>query len=207
MAHQQRPSRASWLFTLPGGRRTRWLVLVAWIVVVAALSPFAEKIADVEENDAAAFLPQNAESLRVTELEQQFQAGDVQNAVVVCQRDGGLAPADFDKIETDRQALEDLFPDSALLLIARYREELRRHESKYEAMAFALRQAGPAILASGGTTILGLLCLTVADVNSTSGLGPVGAFGILSALIAMLTLLPAVLVIFDRRPWMVARIR
>src|SRR4051812_19221395 len=43
--------------------------------------------------------------------------------------------------------------DYALLLVARYREELRRHEDRHEAMAFALHRAGPAIVASGATVI------------------------------------------------------
>ena len=89
--------------------------------------------------------------------------------------------------------------DYALLLVARYREELRRHEDKHEAMALALRNAGPAIFASGLTVIAALLCLTLAEVNGTSGLGPIGALGIAVAMIAMLTLLPAMLVIFGRR--------
>lgn len=88
--------------------------------------------------------------------------------------------------------------DYALLLIARYREELHRHEDKHEAMAFALRRAGPAILASGATVVIGLLCLLVAELNSTRGLGPVAAAGILCALLAMTTLLPALLVALPR---------
>ncbi len=89
--------------------------------------------------------------------------------------------------------------DYALLLVARYREELRRHEDKHEAMALALRTAGPAIFASGMTVIAALLCLTLADVNGTSGLGPIGALGVAVAMVAMLTLLPAWLVIWGRR--------
>jgi putative drug exporter of the RND superfamily len=89
--------------------------------------------------------------------------------------------------------------DYALLLIARYREELRNFEDDHVAMKSALRRAGPAILASGGTTILGLMCLLLANLNSTSGLGPIGATGILSAFVAMLTLLPAIMVIAGRR--------
>ena len=49
--------------------------------------------------------------------------------------------------------------DYALLLVSRYREELRQHEDKHEAMAIALRSAGPAILASGLTVIAALLTL------------------------------------------------
>jgi RND superfamily putative drug exporter len=88
--------------------------------------------------------------------------------------------------------------DYALLLVARYREELRRHADRHEAMAVALRRAGPAIVASGGTVIAGLLCLLAAMTNSTRGLGPVAAIGVVVALAAMLTLLPALLVIAGR---------
>ncbi|AXE85786.1 MMPL family transporter [Streptomyces sp. Go-475] len=89
--------------------------------------------------------------------------------------------------------------DYALLLIARYREELRRHERPYDAMRTALRGCGPAILASSGTVAAGLLCLLAADLNSSSGMGPVGMVGVLAALVAMTTLLPAVLVLLGRR--------
>lgn len=88
--------------------------------------------------------------------------------------------------------------DYALLLVARYREELRRHEDRHEAMAVAMRRAGPAIVASGSTVILGLLCLLVAELNSTHGLGPVAAAGVAIGLLAMLTLLPALLVLCGR---------
>ncbi|MER7664931.1 MMPL family transporter [Streptomyces sp. NPDC096193] len=88
--------------------------------------------------------------------------------------------------------------DYALLLIARYREELRRHEDRHEAMALALHRAGPAVLASGATVVLGMLVLLFAEMNSTSGLGPVAAIGVAVALIAMITLFPALLVIFGR---------
>jgi putative drug exporter of the RND superfamily len=89
--------------------------------------------------------------------------------------------------------------DYALLLVSRYREELRKAEDKHEAMKRALGTAGPAIFASGMTVIAALLCLTLAELNGTAGLGPIGAMGIAVAMIAMLTLLPALLVIFGRR--------
>ena len=88
--------------------------------------------------------------------------------------------------------------DYALLLVARYREELRRHEDRHEAMAFALHRTGPAIFASGATVIAGMLCLLFASMNSTKGLGPVAAVGIAIGLMVMLTLLPALLAIFGR---------
>ncbi len=89
--------------------------------------------------------------------------------------------------------------DYALLLTARYREELHRHEDKHEAMRIAVRQAGPGILASAGTVVAALLCLALASVNSTAGLGPVGAMGVAVAASAMLTVLPALLLIGGRR--------
>jgi len=89
--------------------------------------------------------------------------------------------------------------DYALLLVARYREELRRHERPVDAMRVALHRAGPAVFASGCTVILALLCLSLAEVNGTRGLGPIGAMGILLAMLAMLTLLPAALVAGGRR--------
>ena len=88
--------------------------------------------------------------------------------------------------------------DYALLLVARYREELRRHEDRHEAMAFALHRATPAILASAATVAVGMLCLTLAEMNSTAGLGPVLAIGVAVTLLVMVTLLPALLVIFGR---------
>ncbi len=88
--------------------------------------------------------------------------------------------------------------DYALLLVARYREELRRHEDRHEAMAIAMRRAGPAIIASGLTVVAGMLCLLAADSADISGLGPVAAIGIAVGLLAMITLLPALLVITGR---------
>jgi RND superfamily putative drug exporter len=88
--------------------------------------------------------------------------------------------------------------DYALLLIARYREELRRHEDRHEAMAVALHRAGPAIIASCATVAIAMLCMMVAEMAPTKGMGPVDAIGIVVGLVAMLSLLPALLVIFGR---------
>ncbi len=88
--------------------------------------------------------------------------------------------------------------DYALLLVARYREELRNFENRFEAMAHALHRAAPAIIASGATVVIGLLCLSFAQLNSTAGLGPVLAAGILAALFVMLVILPLFLVACGR---------
>ena len=89
--------------------------------------------------------------------------------------------------------------DYALLLVARYREELHHTVDKHEAMRTALASAGPAIFASAATVIAALLCLVIAKVNGTSGLGPIAAIGIACAALSMLTFLPALLTIFGRR--------
>ncbi len=331
--------------SIPAGRRTKWLMIPLWIVMIVLLSPLAGKLGDVEQNDAEAWLPANAESLAVTRQQEALSAGSSEevSAAIVFQRDGGLTEADRAYITAQRETLAGIYTDVqlgpdllsadgqallftlpmppaaienddlvtdivkdtralladhpdgltasvsgsagvgsdmmsvldgldttlllasalvvavlllltyrspivwivpllsvavatqlafalvylladvggqtvngqssgilpvlvfgagtdyALLLIARYREELRRHEDKHVAMAVALRRAGPAIVASAATVVLGLLCLLVADMNPTAGLGPVGAAGIVAALLAMLTLLPAILVIFGRR--------
>jgi putative drug exporter of the RND superfamily len=89
--------------------------------------------------------------------------------------------------------------DYALLMVSRYREELRRHEDKHDAIRVALRRTSPVILASGGTVMAALLTLSLAEVSGTSGLGPIGALGIAMAMVSMLTILPALLTVFGRR--------
>ena len=88
--------------------------------------------------------------------------------------------------------------DYCLLLVSRYREELRRIEDKHDAMARALRRTGPTILASGLTVSLAMLTLALADARLTSTLGPVAAIGVACGMVAGLTLLPALLTIFGR---------
>jgi putative drug exporter of the RND superfamily len=89
--------------------------------------------------------------------------------------------------------------DYALLIVARYREELHHTEDRHEAIRTAMTSAGPAVLASAATVIAALLCLSIAKVNGTSGLGPIAAIGVACAAVSMLTLLPALLTIFGRR--------
>ncbi|MEZ5101478.1 MAG: MMPL family transporter [Thermoleophilia bacterium] len=336
-------TRLGRLLGLPTGRRSKWLVLVVWLAVVAGLGPLAGKFEGAQKNEPSSFLPGSAESLAVLEASREFPAGESTPAIAVYHRDGGLTDADRERIEADRAALaadppagvsevapsvlsEDgtgalltvpivadgddevlidavervreqvgdaggdglevavsgpagfsadaskafeginstllfaaaglvfvllvliyrspvfwLLPllavlfaeatvraigygiasagvvvngqtggillvlvfgagtDYALFLTARYREELRRHEDKHEAMRLALRQTTPALLASAGTVIAGLLCLSLAEVNGTAGLGPVAAMGIAVAALTMLTLLPALLLIGGRR--------
>ena len=89
--------------------------------------------------------------------------------------------------------------DYALLLISRYREELRHDEDKYHAMKAAWLGSWEPIAASAGTVAIGLLCLQLSELKSNAGLGPVGAVGIVAALVVTLSFLPAFLVLFGRR--------
>lgn len=88
--------------------------------------------------------------------------------------------------------------DYSLLYIARYREELYRLSSKWDATHAALRGSLEPILASGGTVIVGLLCLLLSDLASNKALGPVGAIGIVFAMLSALTFLPVILYAFGR---------
>ncbi|MFW6723706.1 MMPL family transporter [Streptomyces sp. MAR4 CNY-716] len=336
-------ARIKQLVAAPGGRRTKWLVLAAWILLLVALGPLAGKLGDVEDSSPNAFLPRSAESAELnTELEKfrgdpddevmpavavysvpdgamteagrQKAAADVRAFAPyvaagervtppVASDDGGAlmtivpitdeddlgdaieavrdvaadgAPpgvdvevggpaasladsvAVFDSLDatlmlatlavvtvllliTYRSPLLWLFPvlavgfaavltqagtyllakhaslpvdpqsagilmvlvfgvgtDYALLLIARYREELHRHEDRHEAMQLALRRCFPAVLASAATIAAGLSCLYFADISSSRSLGLVGAVGAVCAFLALVTVLPALLVIVGR---------
>ncbi|MCP1430732.1 RND superfamily putative drug exporter [Microbacterium foliorum] len=88
--------------------------------------------------------------------------------------------------------------DYALLFVARFREELRVMQDKGAAVLAAWKGSVEPIAASGGTVIAGLLCLLLSDLKSNSTLGPVAAIGIVFAMLAALTLLPALLLLFGR---------
>ena len=336
----QSRSGGSRLVAFVCGRRSKYLVVVFWILVVAALGGLAGKLQGAEKNDASAYLPASADSTQELNEQNLFQSKNFNPALVVYVRDSGVTAADLQKakadaryfgslpavdgrvappaVSKDHKAIQTvvgadlgynsdiggfvtnvkntaskdsaglsvyvggpaasaadqikifkgidttllyatlavvivlllltyrspvlwLLPilsagvaltvaqaviylltqhanltvngqsegilvvlvigastDYALLLIARYREELRRHADRHEAMAVALRRAGPAIIASGLTVVAGMLCLLAAESNDISGLGPVAAIGIGVGLIAMITLLPAILVVCGR---------
>lgn len=86
----------------------------------------------------------------------------------------------------------------ALLLIARYRDELRLTEDRHQAMSAALKGAGPAVIASGGTVVLSLLTLLVSELAGNRALGLACAVGILVAMFFALVVLPPALVVFGR---------
>jgi RND superfamily putative drug exporter len=330
--------------TLATSRRTKYVAIVFWLVIIAVAGPLAGKLTGVQKNDAKSWLPGSAESTQVLNIQSTFTSPNTIPAVVVYERTSGLTNADQAKIAADAQQFGtikeldgkvagpilstesppqaariivplNLGPDGwskagdlvtsmkatgtsnanglsvhitgpagqaadsakafqgldstllfatigvvvlillftyrspilwllpvisagvaltcaqaviyllakhagltvngqsagiltvlvfgagtdyALLLIARYREELRRHSDRHEAMAVALHRAGPAIIASSATVAIGMMCLLFAKTNSTKGLGPVAAIGIVVGLAVMLTLLPALLVTVGR---------
>ncbi|GEL93907.1 MMPL family transporter [Cellulomonas composti] len=321
-------------------RYVKYVVIAFWLGVVALLGPLAGKLTAAQDNEAASWLPKDAESTQVLERAEAFVPADTAPAVVVLERPGGLTPDDEAAIASDieewgalehlagdivgpvpsadGEAVQVIVPitltdwdesigvvealkatgdddpdglhlyvtgpvggaadsakafegidstllyaaalvvivillltyrspvlwllpvisagialtvaqavvyllaeyadltvnaqsagiltvlvfgagtDYALLLTARYREELRKHTDRHEAMAVALHRASPAIVASGATVTAGMLCLLFATMSSTAGLGPVAAAGIVVCLLVMLTLLPALLVVAGR---------
>jgi putative drug exporter of the RND superfamily len=88
--------------------------------------------------------------------------------------------------------------DYGLLLVARFREELRAEQSKYAAMRTALRRSWEPIVASGATVVLGVLCLLLSDLASNRGLGPISAVSVALSVLAALTFLPAALTLLGR---------
>lgn len=97
--------------------------------------------------------------------------------------------------------------DYSLLLVARYREELRVVPDKWTATLRAVKGAIEPILASGGTVIAGLLMLLLSDLKSNSTLGPIASIGIIFAMLSALTLLPAILFAFGRAAFWPRRIK
>ncbi|MEO8093109.1 MAG: MMPL family transporter [bacterium] len=88
--------------------------------------------------------------------------------------------------------------DYCLLIVSRYREELRRFTDKHEAMAHATERTGPAILSAGATVVASMMVLALADFKATQTMGPVLALGVAIMLLAGLTLLPALLAALGR---------
>jgi len=97
--------------------------------------------------------------------------------------------------------------DYALLLIARYREELAVRSTAWGAITAALRASVESITASAGTVVLGLLCLLLSELPSNRGLGPVAAIGVVASLLTSLTFLPAALLLLGRAAFWPARPR
>ena len=93
------------------GRRTKWVVILLWIVGVIALSPLAAKLGDATRDETASFLPEEAESTRVQELlKDRFPGGETSIGLIVYKREGGLTEGDKAKIARDAERVDDAIP-------------------------------------------------------------------------------------------------
>lgn len=122
-----------------------------------------------------------------------------------------LADADVVRVDGQVQGILSILvigaaTDYALLLAARYREELSAPGAeRHSAMRAALRRSFGPIVASAATVALGLIALLVSDLSNNRALGPVGAIGIACAVLSTLTFLPAALVLTGRATYWPAR--
>ena len=95
------------LASIVTGRRTKWVVLVVWMIAFFAFMPLGSKLSDVTTDDTESFLPANAESTEVVRtLDHQFPAGETTLGLVVYQNKDGLTPADKAKIAADAQTIQ-----------------------------------------------------------------------------------------------------
>ena len=95
------------LASIVTGRRSKWAVVVFWVIAVAIMSPLGSKLADETQDDTASFLPESAESTEVVHLlDENFAAGETTQGLIVYERDGGLTANDRAKIRDDATAVE-----------------------------------------------------------------------------------------------------
>src|SRR5713226_5011774 len=93
---------------IPAGRWSKWFVVGFWLVVVAVAFPLSNKLMGAEKNDASAWLPANAESTKVLDLQSHFQSPNIFPAVVVYDRASGLTAADRSKAAADARSFAGL---------------------------------------------------------------------------------------------------
>src|SRR5512144_3018684 len=101
------------LLSLAAGRRTRWLVVLAWIVIGGVAGSFAGRFEEAQKNEPSSFLPGKAESVEALEQLKRFPSGEVTPAVAVYRRGSGLTSADRAKITRDRTELNADRPQGA----------------------------------------------------------------------------------------------
>src|SRR6516162_10315011 len=101
-------SKLSKIAEIPAGRRTKWLVVGFWVVVVAVLYPLSAKLTGAEKNNASAWLPASAESVKVLDVQQRFQSPNDYPGVVVYYRASGLTAADRAKAAADARRFAGL---------------------------------------------------------------------------------------------------
>ena len=93
------------------GRRTKFAVIAVWLLALVAFGGLAAKLPDAVEDDFTSFLPESAESTEVQHLlADRSPGGETATGLIVYRRDGGLTPADQEKIERDAARLADAIP-------------------------------------------------------------------------------------------------
>src|SRR5262247_2375665 len=101
------------LTEIPAGSWTKWVVVGFWLVVLVIAAPLSSKLTGAEKNDAKAWLPANAESTKVLDVQSRFQSPNIFPGVVVYERAGGLTAADRAKAAADARkfaAVEGTIP-------------------------------------------------------------------------------------------------
>src|SRR5262245_46448746 len=98
-------SRGGGIAGLVCGRRSKWVVLVFWLVIVGVAGPLAGKLTGAQKNDNSSWLPGNAEATQVVELQKKFQSEDTAPAVIVYERTSGMTEADLKKVNDDVKAV------------------------------------------------------------------------------------------------------
>jgi len=117
-----KPRGVSRLVAFICGRRTKWVVVVFWLVVVAALGSLAGKLQGAEKNDAASYLPASAESTQELNEQAIFQSKNYNPALVVYVRDSGVTAADIAKADADARSFARLLHPGPQRLAARGRQ-------------------------------------------------------------------------------------
>src|SRR5690625_2262249 len=89
--------------------------------------------------------------------------------------------------------------DYSLFIFSRFREELKQHVDKYQAMRLAMKKIGLPIFYSGATVFVAMLILLVAQFGDYWNFAPIFGTAIAVVMISSVTLIPALFTIFGRR--------
>src|SRR5579859_4244589 len=98
-------SRARAIVGIASGRRTKWAVLVFWLIIAVLAGPLSSKLTGAEKNNASSWLPPKAESTKVLDIQSRFQSPNIYAGVVVYDRPSGLTSADRAKVLSDARLL------------------------------------------------------------------------------------------------------
>ncbi len=89
--------------------------------------------------------------------------------------------------------------DYSLFVFSRYREELKSHENKQDAMKLAMRGTGIPVFYSGATVLAAMLILFFAEFGDYKNFAPTFGTTIFIVMLASVTLVPALFAIFGRK--------